>query len=500
MSTEELLDTSPNRYAERPASRRPNPTGEKFGQAMVLTMLFAFPAILCVRAACVADPDIWWHMRVGEWILQHHAAPNVESYSRELTGTPWLGYSWLFELLAIKVFRAFGVLGIVGYSAAMVLSIVAAVRHLVQRLQSDFTVTVFITFVACFSLARLYTPRPWLFSILFFVLELDILMHARRTGRLRELMWLPLIFALWANIHIEFIYGLFIVGVAFVESVACRFQKNSGTAIPIFPIGCALLASALATLVNPFGWRVYSVVYNLATQGGGLNVVSEMQAIPFRSLTDFCILFLALASAASLAWARRFRWFEVGLLFFALVMSFRSQRDAWVICMTAAAILASVIPGRQTNLRLPKFATALATAAAALLVLASFRVLHVNKATLDAQVANILPVHAVEEVRQKGYSGPVFNDFNWGGYLIWALREPVAIDGRTNLYGNARMDRSIATWNAQPDWNSDKLLTSAGVVIGPVTSPLTQVLRLDSRFQLVYQDKVAAVFIAHKNH
>jgi hypothetical protein len=75
---------------------------------------------------------------------------------------------------------------------------------------------------------------------------------------------------------------------------------------------------------------------------------------------------------------------------------------------------------------------------------------------------------------------------------------PVSIDGRAAFYGDQRIDRSIATWNAQPDWASDEQLRSARLVIGPVTAPLTQVLRLDPRFQLVYEDKVAAVFIARR--
>ena len=108
------------------------------------------------------------------------------------------------------------------------------------------------------------------------------------------------------------------------------------------------------------------------------------------------------------------------------------------------------------------------------------------------------PCRAVEAVRAKGYAGPLYNDFNWGGYLIWALRMPVSIDGRQNLYGDQRIDRSVATWSAQPDWASDAQLMSAGVVIGPVKAPLTQVLRMDSRFQLVYEDKLAAVFAARR--
>jgi hypothetical protein len=124
--------------------------------------------------------------------------------------------------------------------------------------------------------------------------------------------------------------------------------------------------------------------------------------------------------------------------------------------------------------------------------------MHVNNARLESELAKSLPVRAVEAVQAKGYAGPLYNDYNWGGYLMWSLRMPVSIDGRAAFYGDQRIDRSLATWNAEPDWASDAQLMKAGVVIGPVKAPLTQVLRMDSRFQLVYEDKAAAVFAARK--
>jgi hypothetical protein len=104
----------------------------------------------------------------------------------------------------------------------------------------------------------------------------------------------------------------------------------------------------------------------------------------------------------------------------------------------------------------------------------------------------------VDAIQANHYAGPLYNDFNWGGYLIWALRMPVSIDGRAAFYGDQAIDRSIATWGAEPDWNTDPELTKAGVVIGPPKAALTQVLRLDPKFKLVYEDKVAAVFVASK--
>ena len=479
-----------------------NGRADQAAQATLLAALFAIPALMCVHAANVGDPDIWWHLRTGEWILQHHAVPRVDPFSGPLAGSPWLAYSWLYELVAVKLFARLGLVGLVSYTSGMVLAITVALAQMVRRLQRDFFLVMLLAIVAIFSMGHLYMPRPWLFSILFFILELDILMQARKTGRMRELLWLPAIFALWANVHIEFVDGLMVLGLAWAETAVARWGLGAETRARPAWMGAALLASVLATLANPYGWRVYSVVFDyssrLATQGGALNRISELQAMPFRDLSDFLILLLALASAAALAW-RRFSLFETGLLALAAVLSFRSQRDVWAMAVAGAVILASTITGSEkAAMRLPKLAVAVAVLAAVLAVLAGFRALHVNNARLESELAKSLPVRAVEAVQAKGYAGPLYNDYNWGGYLMWALRMPVSIDGRAAFYGDQRIDRSLATWNAEPDWASDPALLSAGVVIGPVKAPLTQVLRMDPRFQLVYEDKAAAVFAARK--
>jgi hypothetical protein len=99
-------------------------------------------------------------------------------------------------------------------------------------------------------------------------------------------------------------------------------------------------------------------------------------------------------------------------------------------------------------------------------------------------------------VRKHHLIGPLYNDFNWGGYLIWRLPElRVSIDGRTNLYGDGRIARSNATWSGVHDWQTDSELTQARLVIGYVNAPLSSLLRSDSRFRLVYEDELAVVFV-----
>jgi len=475
-----------------------NSKADRFAGIIALAVVFAAPAFLCVRAACAYDPDIWWHLRTGEWIFQHHSVPRVDIFSGANAGKPWEAYSWLFELLVFRLFRGFGLAGVVGYSAAMVMAITIALWHLIKRNQSDFTIVALLVFGVCSSMTHLYTPRPWLFTILFFAIEIDILMQARKTGRTHELAWLPLIFALWSNIHIQFIDGLLVLGLAVVETIAASRGIGPKTLLRVPVVFATLAASVLATLLNPFGWRIYKVAFDLASQSGVMDKIGELKAIAFRDYIDFTVLFLAIAATAAVAWRRKVQLFEAGLLVFALAVSFRSQRDVWVVAVTAAAILASTIPGKRSAVVLPRFATQFAMVIAFMAMLVSFRLMKVNNETLAEPIEKVFPVDAVNTVRAKGYSGPLYNDFNWGGYLIWSLRMPVSIDGRAALYGDKAIDRSLATWNAEPDWASDPALASAGIVIGPVKAPLFQVLKTDPRFKLAYEDKMAAVYVARR--
>jgi hypothetical protein len=373
--------------------------------------------------------------------------------------------------------------------------------RLIQRLQADFSLAVLLTFVAALQhdSINFLRARPWWFTIVFFVMELDLLMQARKTGKTGGLLWLPVLFALWANVHIQFIDGLVVLAIALAESILALRSTGIQARIGAGRLCGVFIACLLATMANPYGWRIYRVAYDLAAQSGVMNKVTELAAMPFRSFNDWCVLIFALAAAGVLAKARRFAFFESILLAFAIYISFRSQRDMWVVVIAASAILAQELKGDDQNrLQAKALAAPFIAAGTALVLLIGFCAMHVDNAQLSTKLAGALPVRAVEVVKEKGWGGPLYNDYTWGGYLIWALRMPVSMDGRQNVYGDQQIDLSDNTWNGRPDWASDPNLQKAGLVIGPVKASLTQLLRMDPRFELGYEDKLAAVFIARK--
>ena len=176
----------------------------------------------------------------------------------------------------------------------------------------------------------------------------------------------------------------------------------------------------------------------------------------------------------------------------------------WVLAVVASAVIASRV-GQTSSENVPTrslpstpLLTGLTYAGSALLLWAGLHVFHLRNSGLAEALARAMPVHAVEAVRAKGYAGPLYNDYGWGGYLMWSLRMPVSLDGRAALAGDDRLDRYQHTWDAQPSWQTDQDLMAAGLIIGPAKAPLTQVLRLDTRFRLAYEDTLAAVFVTNR--
>src|SRR5262249_862916 len=109
------------------------------------------------------------------------------------------------------------------------------------------------------------------------------------------------------------------------------------------------------------------------------------------------------------------------------------------------------------------------------------------------------PARACEEVQRSGYEGPLYNSFDWGGYLSWRLcrdgKLRVSIDGRTNLHGEERIRRALETWAGRKGWRDDPGVAAARLVVVGATAALGEVLRLESQFKRVYEDDLAVVFV-----
>jgi hypothetical protein len=110
------------------------------------------------------------------------------------------------------------------------------------------------------------------------------------------------------------------------------------------------------------------------------------------------------------------------------------------------------------------------------------------------------PIRATGFIADAHLSGPMYNSFNWGGFLIFNLRDqPVSMDPRVNAYGEELSARSINTVNAIR-WQEDPDLARANFVLLERSAPLASALESDPRYRAVYKDHLAVVFVRAQFH
>jgi hypothetical protein len=226
-------------------------------------------------------------------------------------------------------------------------------------------------------------------------------------------------------------------------------------------------------------------------------VISELQPLSFTGALPWIVLTLTLWAVFRLGWQQLTQPASLILLLVGVVVAFRSTRDTWFLVIIALTILAATAPAPK---RVTAHRPGLQFAAVLLAGFFLFAIAHrrqLSNGTLQAAVDRAFPAAAVRVIEERGYTGPLYNHFNWGGYLIWRLPQlPVSMDGRGNLYGEARIINHTAIWRGDHRWAQDPELAAAGLVLADVSQTLCELLRHDQRFELVYEDQLAALFKA----
>ena len=468
--------------------------GSDYLKLAALVAVFTWPLVFQSTWKSFNDPDVWWHIRSGEWILQHHQLPHTDPFSITGANKPWVAYSWPFGVLIYEIARNWDFLGIVGYVVISWIIISALLLALLRNLGLEFWRALGLTLITNIVLKYLLAPRPGNFTIAFFLLNLLILVRARRAGRKGELWLLPLIIWLWANVHVQFPYGLFLIGVFCIEPFLNRiFRTGTESPIPSIQLWLILVVSAILTVITPYGYGSYRVLVDFVREPRQLLYISEFHSMAFDNPVHFLVLFLLIGTAMLLGRSRKPEPLWILLLAWSAVMGFHMQRDMWVVSMMCAAAVAQSYSSVETN-RVDRRVWLGATACVLLIVIGFLKLGPTNK-DLRNVVAAKYPLGSVAYIHQHNLRGPIFNTFDWGGFLIYALPEmKVTIDGRTNVHGQDEIDRSFRTWYVWPGWDTDPLLAQANLIIGPPDVQLFQMLKNDPRWKPVFYDGVSVVF------
>ncbi len=449
----------------------------------------------------VRDLDTWWHLKVGEWIVANRAVPHYGLFSMTAANRPWVAYSWGYEVILSRAYQWFGLMGIGVLGIVLTLVNAYAVFWSLRRLCGRFWEAWLLAACTLYTFLFMLMPRPVFVSILLYIVLLTVLLEANRDGRVQRLYWLPVMFLVWANIHIQFIYGLFVLGLFVACQLLPRLTDSLGitptylrkASLPAKPLALLFVACLLATLIGPYGYHLYEVILSYSKAHYSYEMIVELQALSFRFSNHFVQLLLAAGGFVAIGWRKKVDLFKLALLTFASIVGFRTLRDCWFLTITAAAFIADFPAPQADEEETGLERAALLVTVAFFLVLLS-RNFGFNERTLEGTVSEIFPVDAANFLRQNPLPGPLYNNLDWGGFLIWYMPQyPVAIDGRNDLYGDD-FDRSFHKAQDALQYKNDPYLNKAGCVLLEKKFPLASVLKFDPRFNVVYEDPIAVIF------
>jgi hypothetical protein len=468
--------------------------------------VFSFPAVLAASLVYlvfifsrrnIADPDLWWHLRNAQSLLTSGHFSVVDSYSYTAPGAAVLPFEWLAELAYYAAYKLAGLSAVFWLVFVLCTAIVLGVFRL-SYLASDDVTNSFLAALGGTVLAAISIgARTLLFGWLFLVVLLLILEAVRRGGW--KWLWLvPPLFCLWVNTHGSWPMGMVVFGIFIVSGmVEGRWGHAYATRWPgqqLRKLLIAVGASIVAVFVNPLGYRLvfypFEVMFDRRSAiGHNDGRIEEFASIDFHTPWGKVAMILILGTLLISVLSReRWRLDEVAIAMLALCYSLTYIRFLFL-----AGILLPPLFAKRLKLMTPYDRSSdkrLYNAAALAILLGLFIVSAPRHSRFHDRVQ--YPEGAVAYMKTNGIQSRIFNDYAWGGYLIWHTPESkVFIDGRLDPYAPTGVfeDYMAAVYGESPQAVLDKYRVE--YVLMPPDSPLSTFLQGSPAWTRLYVDETS---------
>jgi len=475
----------------------------------------------------IGDGDTGWHIRTGQWIMEHGRVPDHDIFSFSKPGQPWFAWEWLWDVVFGWLHQKAGLAAVAVASMILLSFTFALLFRLTRRACPNPFIAIGVTLMATAGSSMHWLARPHLFTLFFTVVFYWILEDARQ-GRTRRLILLPFLMVLWANLHGGFLVGTILIG-AYVAGEFVSWllaSERTGTKALLAqskPYLLALAGCVGASLLNPYGYHLHAHVYRFLTSSNFyLRYIQEYQSTSFQTVLALWYEPMLLLGAVAAAWCvyrKRFAqallvaaWAHLGLfavrnmpiylliaappvanmLYEWLELLVGAHAPEWL--RKAARSLLDYGAGFDALDRLPRvYAT---SAVAAVLLSAVFFTPNppwIFRAEYDPQR---YPAAALQVLRSPQVAGNVYTIDEWGDFLIYSLypNAKVFVDGRFDFYGPEFTEKYLGLNELRYGWEQTLNQYGIGTMLLPVDAPLARALKLSSRWQLVYDDGVAIVF------
>ncbi len=484
-------------------------TSSAFSQ---LILGIAFMSIFIIFTRTPADADMWWHLRSGEEMVTQRILLLEDIFSFTRYSSPWVNAFWLSDIFIYLIYKAASFFGIAIFVALMG---VATFNIVHRQMAGHPFLRALLLILAAITASPIWTPRPQLFS--FFLLALlDYWLYLMKKERGPKLWLLVPFFALWANLHGGYIWGVLLLIATLVGEVLNYWfgddaeKMNFLSKAVLKQLALYAVFALFAVLLNPNGFELWRLPFHTVDVS---LAIQEWQSPDFHQLSFHPMLWMLFLFIAALAISLKSVDYGDLLKVLGFVyLAFVSQRNVAPFAIILLPILGrhlSLVWGhwlsspfgktierwraKSTSRQLPLFLTrSVNTLLVLLIMLVAFANLYT--VTRPAKIDATYPTEAIQWIKVNRPAGHLFNSYNWGGYLIWALRDyPVFIDGRADLYG----DEIIGEWWAIMAGGemAQELLDEWGVNLILVEANWQGVNGLSEYgWELLYQDEMSVIY------
>jgi hypothetical protein len=442
--------------------------------------------LLTLGPRLLNDPDSYSHVAVGRWIMAHGAVPAHDPFSFSMHGAPWITFEWLSEVIYAAVYGISGWAGVVVLAAAAIaLAFGLLMRFLLRELSP--TPALLMSMVALALLAPHMLARPHVLTLPIMVTWAAALVRCMDRNAPPPYWALPLV-VLWANLHGSVVLSLGLIGPAVLEALLVEQPRNWLRVLLRWLPFTAL--AIVASCLTPYGPGSLLMPLKTLGLGNALNSIAEWRPQDFSHFGIFEFLILAgifaLSRGITLPVVRVL--VVLGLMHFALVQVRNTDLLAMLAPLYLAAPLARQLGARAED-KAAVSARGVNLAASAVMIIAAALTL-----VRDVRPALRNTPQAAVYYAGLAKAGPVLNDYNFGGYLIFT-GIPTFIDGRGELYGGqfiSRYNQDLSLADLRDFLNLLDQYKIGATLLAPETPAVALLDRLPD-WQRVYSDDVAVV-------
>jgi hypothetical protein len=471
-----------------------------------------FVLVFGVGNGLLGDGDTGYHIKTGELILQSWHVPAHDPYSLHSPPLKWTAHEWLSEVVMALLFKAFGLTGVVIFFAILLAITHWLLYHVLRNQSDDILLCTITAILATATSSTHWLARPHVFSLLLTILWCYYLNRFQYRDE-KTLAYLPLLMFFWVNLHGGFIIGLILVTIYLLGNILFAFtgrrelsQQYQEKAKSLLLVGAA---STAVCLINPQGFEILLFPLRITSDRFVMDRVTEFLSPNFHDALPFKYMLLTLIGALALSRT------ALGVIDLAIVvllsyMALYSARHVSLFAIVLAPILLKTMAG------------ILARAPETFLKFCQIRNRNLN--AIDAHISGYLwpmlstvlvvvlagtgmvkyhfdnkkfPAAAVEFLKREPIVGNMFNDDEFGDYMIFTAwpEYRVFMDGRSDMYGRKFGGDYLRVANVQPGWKEILKKYNISWVIFDTDSALTAALQDQSDWRTIYSDRVATIFV-----